>query len=157
MSSEEREVPFVFEMPLDRLLSDEEILPLTLNGIHVRSMKCPLCGNEGWVTDYREYCTLGCYAKAKKMDPRSLELVRQAVLLDGAALTGDEVEYGGKKLKVLATDCTEERIRRKYELKFNYVLKCQGTVFHLKNLETPLRKVTNEPLNSHNELSKDQE
>jgi hypothetical protein len=150
MSSEEREVPFVFEMPLDRLLSDGEILPLTLNGIHVRSMKCPLCGKEGWVTDYREYCKLSCYAKAKKMDPRSLDLVRQAVLLDGAALTGDEVEYGGKKLKVLATDCTEERIRRKYELKFNYVLKCQGTVFHLKNLETPLIKIKEEPINEIN-------
>ena len=56
MSSEERKVPYIFEMPVDRLLSEEEIISLIANGFNLSLVTCDYCGVEGWSTDHRNIC-----------------------------------------------------------------------------------------------------
>ena len=71
----------------------------------------------------------------------SLTLIKKSVLLDEAACEGDHVIYDDCLMRVVATDCSKERIKRGYNLKYNYVLNYDGKTLVLKDLDVPLRKV----------------
>lgn len=133
--------PFPFEMPVNRLLTKAEQLVLISHGIDPEWIKCEACTNEGWTIDGRKYCSIKCYCREKGLSYNSLKLIKQAVYLDESAQEGDSVIYGEKMMKVIATDCAEERIKRGYDLKYNYALNFEGSLLRLKDLDTPLRKI----------------
>ena len=133
--------PYPFEMPCDRLLTKAERLILETKGVHTDYIKCEGCSNKGWTTDGRKYCSIKCYCVEHGFNPDSFDLVRRAVYLDQAACNGDRVVYDNCIMDVVATDCTTERIKRGYSMKYNYVLKFNGKLLSLKELDTPLQKV----------------
>ncbi len=129
-----------FEMPINRLLSEDEMLSAVINGYQMDWVKCSICGNEGWTVDNRKHCGLTCYVEAKKLDKNKMEVIRISVLKEEAAFLHDFVKFGDEILKVIATDCTFSRLSRPYNLKFNYVLQYKDTLINVNDLETPLRK-----------------
>lgn len=145
MTEEEKEPPFIFEMPVDRLLTDEEIIPLIIHGYKLSVVRCDFCGIHGWSTDDRDLCSISCLAKKQGIETGKVDLLRQSVLLESAAFKDDVVLYGKEKLQVIATDCTTDRIRRSYHLKFNYVLKWRGQIIKVVDSETPLRRFEEDP------------
>jgi|GEM_PF-3277705 hypothetical protein len=129
-----------FEMPINRLLSEDEMLSAVINGYQMDWVKCSICGSEGWTVDNRKHCSLTCYVKAKKLDKNKMEVIRISVLKEEAAFLNDFVKCGDEILKVIATDCTFSRLSRPYNLKFNYVLQYKDTLIKVNDLETPLRR-----------------
>jgi hypothetical protein len=138
MAEDKKDPPFIFEMPIDRLLNADEIIPLIIYGYNLSLVTCSYCGVQGWSADYRDLCSVSCFAIKSGIEEGNLDLIRQSVLLENAAFKDDIVNYGKEKLKVIATDCTLERIRRSYHLKFNYVLKWRGQIVKVNNSEMPL-------------------
>ena len=134
--------PYPFEMPFDRLLTDSEKLLLEAKNLEFEWVNCLACSNSGWTTDGRKYCSLKCYCREHGLNDKSIALIKKAVFLDEAACEGDQVIYDDCLMKVIATDCTKERIRRGYNLKYNYVLNYDSKTLVLKNLDVPLRKVS---------------
>ena len=133
--------PYPFEMPFDRLLTDAEKLILEANDIKCEWVNCLACSNTGWTTDNRGYCSVKCYCIEHGLNYDSFELIKKAIFMDEAACEGDEVIYDEYKMRVIATDCTRQRIKRGYNLKYNYVLNFEGKTIVLKDLDVPLRKV----------------
>ena len=129
-----------FEMPVNRLLTKKETDDLTAKGVEVGWIACVGCSNEGGTIDGREYCSFECYAREKGIDQKNAELIRKAVFLEKAAKKGDRVFYNERYYTVIDTDCTIERIKRGYGLKYNYILSSETGVMKLEGLETPLFK-----------------
>lgn len=140
MNDEANRAPFIFEMPIDRILDETEIIPLVLNGVRVQWIKCSFCAKEGWTSDERMHCSVLCFCKAKGIDKKKMGLIRYAVIVNNAAFKDDLVEYGGQQLQVVATDCTAERIKRSYHLRFNYVLRWKDQLIQVNDSETPLQR-----------------
>ena len=129
-----------FEMPVDRLLDGEEVIVLLAEGEDVMWIKCIGCSNEGGTTDGREYCSLECYAREKGVDKKKAELIKKSVFMEKAAKKGDRVFYNERYYTVIETDCTLERIKRWYGMKYNYILSSDSGIMKLEGLELPLYK-----------------
>lgn len=52
--------PVFFEMPMNRLLDEQEIDMLTARGIESSWISCKQCRSTGGTTDNREFCSMGC-------------------------------------------------------------------------------------------------
>lgn len=129
-----------FEMPVDRLLTKQESDELLSIGVEVDWIHCKGCSNEGGTIDGREYCSFECYAREKGVDAKNAELIKKSVFMEKAARKGDTVFYNKMYYTVIETDCTMERIRRGYGLKYNYILSSDSGIMKLEGLETPLFK-----------------
>lgn len=136
----ENKTPYPFEMPVNRLLSRSELILLESHGIETHWIKCKTCANEGATTDDREHCSLKCYCIDQGIDYNKMKWIEKSVYLAEAAQEGDLVEFKGVKMRVIATDCTERRIKNGYSFKYNYVLKHERKIYRGYDLDTPLRK-----------------
>jgi hypothetical protein len=129
-----------FEMPVDRLMSEEEVLVLLSDGVEVDWIECKGCSNQGGTTDAREYCSVECYAREKGIDKKNAELIKRSVFMEKAAKKGDCVFYNERYYVVKETDCTMQRIKRGYGMKYNYILSSDSGITKLEGLEMPLFK-----------------
>ena len=136
-----KNTPKPFEMPFDRLLTDDEKENLNDSGLTFKQIDCLACSNSGWTSDGREYCSVRCYCIEHGLDITSFDLIKKAVFLDEASCVGDQVIYDECLMKVVTTDCTKERLQRDYNLKYSYVLEFDGRSLILRDIEVPLRKI----------------
>lgn len=142
--------PDFFEMPVDRLLTEEEERQLNQKGIKTTWISCLNCRQTGATTDGREFCSLKCYAEYNRLDYNAVLLMRKAAYLDEAAREGEMVRYNDRYMKVISTNFSREKIQDKYRATYSYVLMDGAKMVKLFNLEAPLRRVGYNP--DHNDL-----
>lgn len=129
-----------FEMPSNRLLDKEEIKELENVGIQTTWISCETCRETGATTDGREFCSMECYCAFNDIDPNAMRFLKNEWVEATAAGTGDAVEYQGMIYKVMSTDFSMERFRKKFRVAYSYILIGKKGEIKLRDLEYPLRK-----------------
>jgi len=129
--------PDDFEMPKNRLLNAKEAKLVAKKGHVLKWIKCKTCCELGATTDDREFCSSHCKANYRsKLNP--VELGAKVIKENDYAQKDDLVMYEGKEMKVFLTDCTPERLSKKYKKSFAYILIYQGQTRLVNNLDSPL-------------------
>jgi len=157
MKNEKKINPEFFEMPIERLLTNEEADLLLENGIETKWVSCKECHAAGATTDDRSFCSLKCFCKNKDIDYNAMKLLGKEIFLEQSAQTGDLVMYNGEQYKVVSTDFTFNRVNKKFEQTYSYVLIGGGQEKRLHDLEIPLRKIGfSQELSNKKENGKDE-
>ena len=131
-----------FEMPIHRLLTEEETDLLKITGEKIEWISCKECNVTGGTNDGREFCSIKCFCTFNKIDSNSMELIKNEVLHEEAAKTGDKVIYKDEIYDVISTDFSIERLKKQFNVSYSYILKVNSRVVKLFDLEYPLRKMT---------------
>ena len=129
-----------FEMPDNRLLNAKEAKLISKEGYVFKWIKCKTCCELGATTDDREFCSAHCKDN-NKPKLNSIELGQKKIKESNYAQKDDLVLYERKEMKVFLTDCTPERLSKKYRKVFAYILVFEGKVHLVKNLDSPLIKI----------------
>lgn len=133
--------PRFFEMPMNRLLDEQEINAIKVHGIESSWISCKQCRTAGGTTDNREFCCIDCYCLFYDIDKNAMKLLKNEWLETIAAKSGDKVEYQNRIYKVVSTDFNAERLKRSFKVTYSYILIGKEGQVRLSDIEYPLRKM----------------
>ena len=82
-----------------------------------------------------------CYCKFNDIDVNAMTLLVNEWIETSAAKSGDQVLYQSKSFKVVSTDFSMERFKKRFRATYSYILIGEKGEQRLKDLEYPLRKL----------------